>query len=221
MNWQHIFSNRIKAAIVLAILMTGIIISNFFERKILKSNKQAIESIYEDRLKPATSIFEMRQMMANRIFLLERYATDELYSQDILKSDLHNIDTEFNQLMSDYEKTYLVPEEEQFLSTLKDDIDKLNSLTNDLAVHDKQIILQRLQEVHKNAEAINQDLYQLSKMQGKIGQEILAQYMRDLSISNMINSVQIVLAIAIGIIIVMMLSNRRITLSKIEDHHLN
>lgn len=221
MNWQHIFSNRIKAAIVLAILMTGIIISNFFERKILKSNKQAIESIYEDRLKPATSIFEMRQMMANRIFLLERYATDELYSQDILKSDLHNIDTEFNQLMSDYEKTYLVPEEEQFLSALKDDINKLNSLTNDLAVHDKQIILQRLQEVHKNAEAINQDLYQLSKMQGKIGQEILAQYMRDLSISNMINSVQIVLAIAIGIIIVMMLSNRRITLSKIEDHHLN
>jgi len=201
--------------------MAGIIVSNIFEKKMLESSRKAIESIYEDRLQPSTDFFEMRQLIANRMFLLERRATDKTYSKSVFQNDLKEIDKQFKLLMDRYEKTYLVPEEEVFLKMLKEDIHKLNELTSELSNYDEVLIAKRLEELKPKAEAINKDLSELSKVQSKIGQEIVSQYMKDLSVSNVLNSIQVILAIFIGVFVFMMFSNRRITLTKIDKHNLN
>ena len=216
-----IFSNKLKAASVLVVLMFGIIISNIFEKKMLESSRKAVESIYEDRLQPSTDFFEMRQLIANRMFLLERLISDKSYSEVFFKHDLQEIDKEFHRLMDRYEKTYLVPEEEAFLKLLKADLKKLNDHTSELVRYDEALVAKRLEELKPKADAINKDLSELSKMQSKIGQEILAQYQKDLSVSNVLNSIQIILAIFIGIFIFMLLSNRRITLTKVDKYTLN
>lgn len=221
MDLNSIFSNKLKAASILVILMAGIIVSNIFEKKMLESSRKAIESIYEDRLQPSTDFFEMRQLIANRMFLLERRATDKTYSKSVFKNDLIEIDKQFKRLMDRYEKTYLVPEEEVFLKMLKEDIHKLNELTSEISNYDEALIEKRLQELKPKAEAINRDLSELSKVQSRIGQEIVSQYMKDLSVSNVLNSIQVILAIFIGIFVFMMFSNRRITLTKIDKQHLN
>jgi len=221
MDLNSIFSNKLKAASILVILMAGVIVSNVFEKRMLESSRKAIESIYEDRLQPSTDFFEMRQLIANRMFLLERRVTDKTYSKSVFKNDLKEIDKQFQHLMDRYEKTYLVPEEEVFLKMLKEDIQKLNEITSELSNYDESLIAQRLEELKPKAEAINKDLSELSKVQSKIGQEIVAQYMKDLSVSNVLNSIQIILAIFIGIFVFMMFSNRRITLTKVDRHHLN
>ncbi len=187
----------------------------------LESSRKAIESIYEDRLQPSTDFFEMRQLIANRMFLLERRATDKTYSKSVFQNDLKEIDKQFKLLMDRYEKTYLVPEEEVFLKMLKEDIHKLNELTSELSNYDEVLIAKRLEELKPKAEAINKDLSELSKVQSKIGQEIVSQYMKDLSVSNVLNSIQVILAIFIGVFVFMMFSNRRITLTKIDKHNLN
>ncbi|WP_353140058.1 MCP four helix bundle domain-containing protein [Pseudopedobacter sp.] len=221
MDLNSIFSNKLKAASILLILMAGIIVSNIFEKKMLESSRKAIESIYEDRLQPSTDFFEMRQLIANRMFLLERRATDKTYSKSVFQNDLKEIDKQFKLLMDRYEKTYLVPEEEVFLKMLKEDIHKLNELTSELSNYEEVLIAKRLEELKPKAEAINKDLSELSKMQSKIGQEIVSQYMKDLSVSNVLNSIQVILAIFIGVFVFMMFSNRRITLTKIDKHNLN
>gem|GEM_PF-3469641 len=221
MDLNSIFSNKLKAASILLILMAGIIVSNIFEKKMLESSRKAIESIYEDRLQPSTDFFEMRQLIANRMFLLERRATDKTYSKSVFQNDLKEIDKQFKLLMDRYEKTYLVPEEEVFLKMLKEDIHKLNELTSELSNYDEVLIAKRLEELKPKAEAINKDLSELSKVQSKIGQEIVSQYMKDLSVSNVLNSIQVILAIFIGVFVFMMFSNRRITLTKIDKHNLN
>lgn len=221
MDLNSIFSNKLKAASILIVLMAGIIVSNVFEKRMLESSKKAIESIYEDRLQPSTDFFEMRQLIANRMFLLERRVKDETYSKSVFKNDLKEIDKQFQHLMDRYEKTYLVPEEEVFLKMLKEDIQRLNEITSELSNYDESLIAKRLEELKPKAEAINKDLSELSKVQTKIGQEIVAQYMKDLSISNVLNSIQIILAIFIGVFVFMMFSNRRITLTKVDRHNLN
>lgn len=221
MDWQSVFSNKIKAAMILVILMGGIIISNVLEKKMLENRRKAVESIYQDRLQPATDIFEMRQLVANRMFLLERLIRDTSYSEQIVREDLKQIDEEFNLLINRYEKTYLVPEEKVFLDLLKEDIQKLNDHTSELVKYDEQLISTRLEELKLKADAINKDLSELSKMQSKIGQEILSEYIKDISFGNILNSIQIILAILIGVFVFMLFSKTRITITKVKDYNLN
>ncbi len=201
--------------------MGGIIISNILEKKMLENSRKAVESIYQDRLQPSTDFFEMRQLIANRMFLLERLALDKDYSKAVFEEDMHIINEQFNLLMARYEKTYLVPEEEVVLELLKEDIKSLNEHTAELITHDAAYIAQRLQELKPKAEAINKDLSELSKVQSKIGQEILSQYIKDISTSNILNSVQIILAMLIGVVVFMMFSKTKITLTKVKDYNLN
>ncbi|RRN77388.1 hypothetical protein EIM50_19870, partial [Pseudoxanthomonas sp. SGD-10] len=195
MEWQSVFSNKLKAAMILLVLMGGIITSNILEKRMLENSRKAVESIYEDRLQPSTDFFEMRQLIANRMFLLERLALEEGYSKAIFEEDMKIINEKFDVLMVRYEKTFLVPEEEEVLEILKRDIQDLNDYTAELVTQDPASIAKRLEELRPMAEAINKDLSELSKVQSKIGQEILSQYIKDISISNILNSVQIILAI--------------------------
>lgn len=206
---------------ILLVLMGGIITSNILEKRMLENSRKAVESIYEDRLQPSTDFFEMRQLIANRMFLLERLALEEGYSKAIFEEDMKIINEKFDVLMARYEKTFLVPEEEEVLEILKRDIQDLNDYTAELVTQDPASIAKRLEELRPMAEAINKDLSELSKVQSKIGQEILSQYIKDISISNILNSVQIILAILIGLVVFMLFSKTKITLTKVKDYNLN
>lgn len=221
MNWQSIFSDKIKVASILAVLMAGIILSNIFEKRMLKNNRKSIESIFEDRLQPATYLFEMRQLIANRVYILEQIVNKKQYSDEILKEELKQIDDRFNLLMKRYEKTYLVPEEKAFIKLLKSDIQKLDQLSKGLLISENSLTSENLQQLKPLSDEVNRDLSELSKMQSKIGQEILTAYGKDISISNVLNSLQIILSIIIGVIVFMLFSNTRVTITKIKKHNLN
>jgi hypothetical protein len=221
MNWQSIFSDKLKVASILALLMGGIILSNIFEKRMLENNRKSIESIYEDRLQPATDLFEMRQLIANRVYILEQIVDKKQYSDEILKEELKQIDVRFNILMERYEKTYLVPEEKAFISILKADILKLDQLSKGLVNSENSLTAENLAKLKPLSDEVNKDLSELSKMQSKIGQEILTAYSKDISIGNVLNSLQIILSIIIGVIVFMLFSNRRVTLIKVKKHNLN
>lgn len=221
MNWGAVFSDKIKVASLLAVLMLGIIISNIFEKKILEKNRKSIESIYTDRLQPATDLFEMRQLIANRIYILEQIINKKRYSDEILKEELNSINTRFNQLLERYEKTYLVPEEKEFIEILKSDILRLDKLSKDLIGKEDNLTVENLEKLKPLSDELTRDLSELSKMQSKIGQQILNAYVKEMSISTFLNSIQIILSIIIGVIVFMQFSNRRLTLTKVNKHNLN
>lgn len=215
------FSNKIKLATLLAVLMGGIILSNFFEKRMLKNNRKSIESIYADRLQPATDLFEMRQLIANRIYVLEQVVNKKVYSEDLLHQELDLIDKNFALILSRYEKTYLVPEEKVFIKLLKSEILKLDQLSKEVINNKNQITIESLEKLKPISDELNKDLSELSKVQSKVGEEILEAYLQDVSYANVLNTIQIMLAIIIGIIVFMLFSNRRITLTKVEKYNLN
>lgn len=221
MNWGSVFSDKVKVASLLALLMLGIIVSNIFEKKILEKNQKAVESIFIDRLQPATDLFEMRQLIANRVYILEQIVDKKMYDNNIYKEELKNINARFNELLSRYEKTYLVPEEKAFISLLKSDILKLDKLSMDLITVEDNLTIENLNKLKPLSDELNKDLSELSKVQSKIGQEIVSTYIQEISISTFLNSIQIVLSCVIGVIVFMQFSNRKLTLIKVDKHNLN
>ncbi|WP_148233543.1 MCP four helix bundle domain-containing protein [Pseudopedobacter saltans] len=200
-------------ALVLFLLMAGIIVSNIFEKKILEKSKKATESIYLDRLQPSTYLFQMRQLIADRVFLLERKENDSAYSVYSFKKDLQEIDNKLSILLEKYEKTYIVSEEEVFLKKLKRDIGILEEKSG--------YNLQQQEELKPKIDAINDDLGELIKIQSKIGEETLAEHAKITSISNILNVVQLILATLIGVFIFALFSKKKSSLNKIDKHRLN
>lgn len=116
MKWAYIIKYKIKAAILLLVIMATILLGNLYERKNFNTLDQSISSIYQDRLIPATYIYELSNHLYEKRLLQEHYAE---YDHKRLHAKVAEHDAAINNLLSDYEKTYLTEEESLHWTSLK------------------------------------------------------------------------------------------------------
>lgn len=218
MNWTLFFKEKFKAALILLVLMTAIILSNIFEKRILLTSSESVKSIYQDRLKPSTDIYEMRDLNAKHYTLLEKISSGSLKDEEI-KRDLLRNEMQLKVLVHQYEQTYLVEREKVILNLLKSGIIKLNYLSKEISKNQDNKTL--INNARFLSEAINGNLSELSKLQNIVGQELLSNYEKEVTQSRILNTLQIFFSIVIGIIIFAMFTNTGILLSKTERFHLN
>src|SRR6476469_10808410 len=118
MNFSVIFREKFKAALILFLLIGAIILSNIFEKSILTASSKSVKSIYQDRLKPSTDIYEMRELNDNHYILLEKALEDTKHSKRLKTALLQN-EQQFANIIKQYEQTYLVKSEKAVLNQLK------------------------------------------------------------------------------------------------------
>lgn len=211
MKWSLMFKEKMKAAIILVILMLFIIVSNIIEKRIEEKNIQTISSVFQDRLTPSVDLFQMRDLNDQRISLINQNINISTFKDDFLR-----INQDFNQLLEKYKSTYLVDEEKVILLSLNKN---LNYFQSEI---DKNLVQNII--VVNALKAVNTDLNQLSKIQEKVGKELLSNYKNESFWSQFLNTFQVILAIIMGLIILKMVSTS--TLINKSDlfkgtHHLN
>jgi uncharacterized protein YejL (UPF0352 family) len=199
MKWSSMFKEKMKAAIILVILMLSIIVSNIIEKRIEEKNIQTISSVFQDRLTPSVDLFQMRDLNDQRISLINQNINISTFKDDFLR-----INQDFNQLLEKYKLSL-----NKNLNYFQSEIDK-NLVHNIIVVN--------------ALKAVNTDLNQLSKIQEKVGKELLSNYKNESFWSQFLNTFQVILAIIMGLIILKMVSTS--TLINKSDlfkgtHHLN
>lgn len=127
-KWILVTRNKLKLTLGLLLLATLLFAANLFEKRQVASMDQSFLSIYEDRLVPATSIFEIRENLYRKRELLK----DMLHpaSQDIAaqQSELATCNLQVEHLLEAYKKTFFLEKESGVLLAFEQDLQTYDQL---------------------------------------------------------------------------------------------
>ena len=178
------YSNKIKAAFVLLIVMFVILLSNFNTLQNSKKTNEDINTIYNDRLVVARYIFQY----ANEIYVIKTNATDTKSKDDqkkyLITTTLKNIQN-IDKL---YLKTVLTTKEKKALETFLASCSLITKATQN----------KNWNQVNYNSNQALQTLDQLSKIQSEEGRTKLTHSNTLHNDNNSMGQLQIALLVILG-----------------------
>lgn len=206
MKWSMMFKEKMKAAIILVVLMLAIIVSNLLEKRITNRNDFTVSSIFEDRLQPSTDLYEMRTLNEQRLFILEEYLhANEPNDKKRLKDKMRASHQKFDELLLKYKATLLVEKEQTVLNQLNINLNSFDQAFAEIDASESKA--ENIQTAKSSIVLINENLGKLNKLQSEIGKDLLADYKKDTYYSSFLNTFQIILSVLIGVIILNMVAN--------------
>lgn len=226
MKWTLAIRQRHKVAVLLASVMALVLITVVVERKNMNDISKSVASIYNDRLVPASDIFDLTEKFYNKRFLLEKYLESETESLVELRSQLSKHDQEISALVAKYEKTYLVSDESKGIEEIKARISQYQQLeTNVIDLSKRQNRPEALGYYKAEAKPVLQavliQLSRLSDVQIEVGSELLKKSANIAAMSRMLLTIQIVLSVVIGMMIVALVNTSRMVSSDSTNYNLN
>jgi hypothetical protein len=216
MKWSFVIQQKLKAAILLSVIMLLVVLNSVVSKLNIQGIDESFDSIYADRLIPAIDIVYLMENLYNKRLVLEKHLllTTESSTTDT-KRLLYGYDQKIDSLITAFEQTYLVEQESKSFKALKTRIDEY-------AVLEKSI-LSLSTAGHKdkgwelfegNGAAVFHNtitrLNELTNIQSIVGKELMKSSKSDVSISNFYSTLQIVLAIVIGGIILSLIQSSKI-----------
>ena len=226
MKWTYVIQQRHKVAVLLASVMALVVLTVLFERKNINDINESVTSIYNDRLVPASDIFRLAEQFYNKRFLMETYLVGENQDVNALRTGLAAHDQQINKLISKYEKTHLVNDESRALKEVKDHVKTYKVMENNILSiaesHSKEAAADLYEKEAKPVlTASLGQLAKLSDVQIKVGSELLRDSAGIAATSRVLSSIQIVLAIIIGMMIVALTNTARLVSSDSTKYNLN
>src|SRR5687768_15927620 len=97
MKWTYIIRQKIKLVLLLTSLITLIGVTNYIEQQNINQIDQSFNSIYYDRLVPATELLHMTQNLYKQQMLLESAVLSA-------QPDLRNLDQSLDDLSRNTEE---------------------------------------------------------------------------------------------------------------------
>ncbi|WP_342328648.1 MCP four helix bundle domain-containing protein [Pedobacter sp. FW305-3-2-15-E-R2A2] len=229
MKFAYSIKQKMKIATLLFAIMACMILIRILEDKSVKSMNESFVSMYNDRLVPATDLF----YIAENIFA-KKYALDSfLYSGKLSQSDAAGLKEQFtafnatiDSLLKKYEKTFLVKKEKQQLTELK------SRLVGLIAAEQHVMALSlshTLEDGRKLYETIGREnglktmekLTDLMNIQTQVGQELIQNSASMVSRSKLYSTLQIALAVLIGVLIVGIISASNVVQVRNDKFNLN
>lgn len=229
MKFGYSIKQKTKIAILLFCIMGCTILIRFLEDKSVKNMNNSFVSLYNDRLIPATDLFYIAEYVDQKRLLLDNAlypAVHDVFNGEKLKTGLNKINGSIDSLISGYEKTYLVKQEKEQMANLK------KILWGNRMFEEKTLTtiehegLERARIAHevfgRNASSeIIQQLSELMRIQRMVGQELIKDTEFMVSGNKLYSSLQMVLAIVIGILIVGIIFTSNVVKIKNEKFNLN
>lgn len=227
MKFAHSIKQKTKVALLLFCIMICLILVRILEDKSIKQMNDSFVSLYNDRLIPATDLFFIAEKLNLKKDLIESHINNEQastnqqnFTQSLL---LHN--EGIDSLLLKYEKTFLVTSEKKYLVELKSNIlasriiekNIINNLQTNGTLT-KQSITVLLNDSYQE---IFKKLSELTQIQSKIGDELITTSKSIVSGTNLYSTIQFLLAIVIGILIVSILFTSNVINIRNENFNLN
>lgn len=229
MKFAYSIKQKMKIATLLFAIMACMILIRFLEDKSVKSMNESFVSMYNDRLVPATDLFYIAENVYAKRYALDSflyYGTPELANVEQLKTQFLKLNAGIDTLIHKYEKTFLVKSEKEQLIALK------NRLLSSIETEGNIIALSishTLADGRKLYETVGREtsrktldkLTDLMRIQTQVGQELIQNSEFMVSRSNLYSTLQVALAILIGILIVGILSASNVVQIRNDKFNLN
>lgn len=226
MKWTFVIQQKLKVAVLLGVVMFFVVVFNLILQKNISDINRSVNSIYNDRLIPATDMFYLSDNFHHRQLAIEKFLFTTDYNTDQLRSTLDKYDKEMFALISKYEKTYLVEEESVFLKKFKEQVRNYSGIEREilsLSEHNKKTEALNLYESDGRAslEATIKQLSDLTTIQSAVGGKLVSDTKGIVATSNFLSDLQLVLAIVIGAIITALVLSSKVINRPQERFNLN
>jgi hypothetical protein len=226
MKWTFIIQQKIKMIVLLTSLIALIGITNYIEHRNINYIDKSFNSIYYDRLIPATELLHMTQNLYKQRMLLERAVISNNPDVQHLEKSLSDFTANTEQRIANFEKTFLVKHESYALVTFKRCMFQYETVEKKIidALDDNRIAeareIYRDQLPSKFSETLSK-LEDLSSIQTSVGKHILEDSRSAISNSSIVLTLQIVTAIIIGLMTHGLIIASRMANVNVNNFHLN
>lgn len=117
MKWLPRISMRAKAGVSLGVILLAVLGNNLWERNNIEELDRSVSSIYDDRLIPATHVFQLTDHMYKKRLLWSE--AEQPGRAEELRAGLDTHDAAIAAVVKEFEATYLVAEESRALAGFK------------------------------------------------------------------------------------------------------
>ena len=227
MKWTFIIREKFKVALLLGSIMLLVGLTAIMQRSNMKDLRKSFSSIYHDRLIPATDIFYLTKDLYSKQLLIESllYARHDLHAGPVA-AELSGRNDSIVKLISKFEETFLVKDESQYLKEFKRHVLHYNQVEASIL---KAFFSGYIDEARQLYETQGkQDLLKtiqflgdLTKIQSSVGQALLNNSHGIVSASDMVLTIQIILAIIIGLLTEALILASKMMDKRDPQFHLN
>ncbi|MEH3115133.1 MCP four helix bundle domain-containing protein [Pedobacter terrae] len=209
MKFAFSLKNKLKTAFLLFCIMCCTLMIRFLEDKSVEKINDSFISMYNDRLVPATDLYFIAENLYYKNAILQEIliGNDALHGSTLLvKMNRHN--RKIDSVINKYELTFLVKQEKSYLNEFK------KALLAQQHLETKMLNIGSAKDgrtIYKSTgkKAVNQTLAKLSaliKIQSKVGNDLIRDSRIFVSGTKVYSTLQVILAIVIGIMIVNIVS---------------
>jgi hypothetical protein len=226
MKWTFIIQQKIKVIVLLTSMIALIGVTNYLEHQNIDQIDESFNSIYYDRLIPATELLHMTQNLYKQRMLMESALLSTQPVPQHLDKALDDLTRNTEERIINFEKTFMVKHESYALVSFKRGMHEYETIEEEVvnALHAghtgkaREIYYERLRP--KFSQTLSK-LEDLSSIQTSVGKDILEQSRSTISNSSLILTLQIVTAIIIGVMTHALIIASRMVNVNANNFHLN
>lgn len=217
---------RKRLILLLSAFFALLLITEFIEKRSLKSIDQDFSSLYQDRLLPASQIYELSEILHEKRMLFEDIKDNGEYNAAFNLNEIKTYNSQMDKVLQDYSQTYLVEREEVYFEDFQKHYKEYLVLEN--------TILENLREedfttasylINKNAndyfKVLNLDLHNIASIQPEVGQQLMAHYKSSSGITSLLYYFKIALTILIGVFVLRLLGLEKLLRQPKQQFELN
>lgn len=224
MKFAHSIKQKTKVAILLFCIMVCTILIRILEDHSIKNMGNAFTSLYNDRLIPATDLFYISESIYAKRFLIDNHL-NAIETDKNLNEKLNKHDANIELLLKKYEQTFLVKFEKNHLIQLKNKLIENKTIEKTIlniplnATIETRLAFNKM--ISKSYQEIFENLTALTKIQTKVGEELIKESKSIIAGSNIYSNIQLVLAVVIGVLIVSIMFTSNVIKVNQEKYNLN
>jgi hypothetical protein len=206
MKWAYQIRHRLKAAIVLTVIIIVVLLSNFSERNSFSNLDHSMTAINNDRLKPAAYLFDISSNLYRKRLL---HDDNSGHTEEQLKTLVSQHNRNIALLINDYEATYLTFEERVQWVAFRQSLQEYNNLEASwLQLHakDKKAALAMHTTIDSRFNATMQTLDRLSSIQVGEGENLAKSSHSIVNNTLVLSYLQIGLLVILGLATLVLLS---------------
>lgn len=215
-------THRIKLATILSVFMVIMIVIDYWQTQKIQKIHNNFSSIYSDRLVPATELHFIANQLYDKQMLFGQVNSTQQPSKELLEQ-IKSKNTLIDSLLYEYEKTYFVAKEHQYLTHFKQNLSNQKSLENKILVMDKsEVLSQEIQNKQRKLFlTLTNDLNDLAKVQTTVGQELIYESNLQFAGSQLIFNLRMILIIIVGVFAFVLAKSVKINKNTNQPFHLN
>ncbi len=173
MNILSRIHNKAKPLLLFLVVMLAILGSSVFEKKLMRDLNGSVSSLYQDRLIPATGLFQLNDLMYTKRQLLGSYLADSGGTRLLAtQAQLARHNQEVAALVAGYQATYMVADEGRVFQDFNAHLRRYNALEAQLLAAPAPGPVARTRALEQEFDRIHSDLRSLNLIQQRVGQEL-------------------------------------------------